>query len=262
MLNEILGMYFGDKKRRYQEMRIAWIDIAIAECYSLDVVNNMQKQEIIMKRYAIFDMDGTLIDSIGRWGEVCRACLAEWNVVSDARYLAAETGPMTFADAVAFLIKTYALPVSAEECEKMLKKASEQMYFGPIPEKDGIRNYLTELKRYGVQMCVVSATPKYLVDACLECIGLLTCFDFTLSCEEVGAGKENPAAFLKAAERFGAKPEEIAVFDDSYGPLLTAKKAGFYTVAVYDAYASRWNDSVALADRVVMDWNEAKKEAR
>ena len=212
-----------------------------------------------MKRYAIFDMDGTLIDSIGRWGEVCRVCLAEWNVVSDARYLAAETGPMTFADAAAFLIKTYALPVPTEEFEKMLKKASEQMYFGPIPEKDGIRNYLTELKKCGVQMCVVSATPKYLVEACLERIGLLTFFDFILSCEEVGVGKESPAAFLKAAERLDAKPEEIAVFDDSYGPLLTAKKAGFYTVAVYDAYASRWNYSAALADRAITDWNEARK---
>ena len=80
---------------------------------------------------------------------------------------------------------------------------------------------------------------------------------FILSSEEVGQGKSDPAVYLYAAKRLGADPSEIAVYEDSLTALKTAKKAGFYTVAVYDQSAAQdWEKARELADAAVSDWRD------
>lgn len=110
-------------------------------------------------------------------------------------------------------------------------------------------------------MCVASATVERLVEACLGRLGVADCFEFLLSCDTVGAGKDRPDVFLAAAERFGAKPEEIASYEDSIFAVETAAKAGFYTVGVYDHNgADSWDALQALADETITDWFHAAAE--
>lgn len=83
-------------------------------------------------------------------------------------------------------------------------------------------------------MCVASVTAEYLIKACLERLGVLDCFDFILSCENMDTGKNSPQIYMEAAERFRAAPAEIAVYEDALYAIETAKKANFFVVAVPD----------------------------
>ena len=107
-------------------------------------------------------------------------------------------------------------------------------------------------------MCVASATAPELMESCLLRLGAARYFDFLLSCEEVGAGKHRPDVFWKAAERLGAPPCGIAVYEDALFAAKTAAAAGFYTVAVYDDSGKEdWDELTALADESILDWSVA-----
>lgn len=107
-------------------------------------------------------------------------------------------------------------------------------------------------------MCIVTATPRHLVEVCLSRLNLTSYFDFLLSCDEVGAGKDHPDAFYEAAHRLGSAPSEIAVFEDSLQAAKTAKQAGFYTIGVYDESGYEfWSDLSLVADKTIKDWTEA-----
>ena len=85
--------------------------------------------------------------------------------------------------------------------------------------------------------------------------GVADCFDFWLSCETVGVGKHRSDVYDAAAARMGAKPGEIAVYEDALYAARTAKAAGYYLVAVYDpSAAAHWDELCALADETITHW--------
>ena len=131
----------------------------------------------------------------------------------------------------------------------------KELYQNVILEKPGVRAYLERLRNEGVRMCVVSSTPEPLIRICLERLGLMPFFSFILSCETVGKGKEEPDAYFAAATRLGAAPSDTAVYEDSPTALMTAKRAGFYAVAVYDeSSADQWTETSRNADAIISDW--------
>ncbi|MBQ9189937.1 MAG: HAD family phosphatase [Clostridia bacterium] len=210
-------------------------------------------------RYAIFDLDGTLVDSMGYWGEVCRDLLRQYGVEEDAQLLTERTAMMTAAEAAAWLVEAYRLPAETADILEKTDRLLCRLYREVVPAKPGVAAYLKRLQARGVTMCVASASPAGDIRDCLARLGLLSYFSFILSCDEVGAGKASPAVYREAARRFGVPPERVAVFEDSLTPLRTAKAAGFYPVAVYDRYArSTWEIAKALAAEAVPDWRTAE----
>ena len=128
----------------------------------------------------------------------------------------------------------------------------EMHYRKDVPLKDGVAEYLKSLAERGVRMCVASATAEPLMQACLKRLGVLECFDFLLSCETVGAGKNRPDVYFAAAQRLGCRPEEAAVYEDALYAAKTAKQAGFYVVGIYDETAGRhWQELSQLADETI-----------
>ena len=118
--------------------------------------------------------------------------------------------------------------------------------------KKGVKQYLERLNAGGVRMCVASATAERLAESCLRRLGIRDYFQFLLSCETVGTGKSSPEVYITAAARLGSRPEETAVYEDTPGPLKTAKKAGFHTVAVFDgASAAFWESMKEAADEAL-----------
>jgi HAD superfamily hydrolase (TIGR01509 family) len=88
-------------------------------------------------------------------------------------------------------------------------------------------------------------------------LGIRDCFSFVLSCETIGVGKSRPDIYYAAADRFGASPEETAVYEDALYAAETAKKAGFYLVGVFDESASKnWKTIEKLADEIILNWEE------
>ena len=206
------------------------------------------------KKYAIFDMDGTLVDSMGYWDELAVEYLHSQGVTSVPDELLQRTAPLPMAETLALFIREYGLDDTPERAQRALQVIMENHYRHDIRLKPGVKAHLAALAERGVAMCVVSATPERLMQLCLERLGIRRYFQFVLSCESVGAGKDRPDIYHAAAKRLGApSPAETAVYEDSNVAARTAKAAGYYTVGVYDACeADRWEELAALADETVV----------
>lgn len=206
------------------------------------------------KKIAIFDMDGTLIDSMTFWKNLASEYLTAKGVTQIPEDILEQIKPMTISESAALFQQEFDLSGNPEaEMNAMM----DAHYRNDIPLKTGVREYFQTLQSRGVQMCVASATAEHLMEACLKRLEVRDCFEFLLSCETVGAGKRSPLVYLESAKRLNAAPAEIAVFEDALYAVQTAKDAGYYVVGVYDDSAAKnWQTIEYVADEVILNWEE------
>lgn len=210
------------------------------------------------KRFAIFDMDGTLVDSMVFWERLGREYLASKGITEGIEPVLEQIIPMTMSESSALFIEVFGIPGTPESVAAEMNAIMDKHYRTDIPLKAGVGEYLAQLSQKGVVMCVASSTAQELMAACLFRLGVADQFAFLLSCEEVGAGKSQPDVYLESARRLGAKPHEIAVYEDALYAARTAKDAGFYTVAVFDdSEKDHWEELAAIAHESVFDWGKA-----
>ena len=210
------------------------------------------------KRFAIFDMDGTLVDSMVYWKRLATEFLESKGVLEISPTVLERIKPMTMTDSAALFIKECELSGTDESVAEEMNAMMDEHYRRDIPLKPGVTVYLEALQRKGVAMCVASATAEELMDACLSRLGVAHYFSFLLSCETVGIGKNRPDVYWESAKRLGAESAEIAVYEDALYAAETAKNAGFYTVAVRDdSNQPHWENLTALADEAILDWQTA-----
>lgn len=207
------------------------------------------------KKFAIFDMDGTLVDSMRYWRNLGREYLESKGVREDLTELLEIIRPMTMTESADLFVRTFGLDGTAQSVADEMNEMIKEHYRQDIPRKAGVKKYLEALSEKGVTMCVASATAEELMQACLSRLEIADKFSFLLSCEEVGTGKNRPDVFHAAAKKLGVAPADIAVYEDAFYAVETAKKAGFYVVGVYDDSAASWWEEISLmADETILDW--------
>lgn len=210
--------------------------------------------------FAIFDMDGTLVDSMGYWVSLSREFLEKQGVQGDLEPILQRIKPLTMLESAALFIEELGVQGTPESIRGEMAQIMEQHYREDIALKPGVLDYLDALRDKGVKMGLASATPPHMIRICLDRLGIADRFAFLLSCDEIGTGKRNPAVFLEAAKRLGAKPEEIAVYEDAIYAVETAHKAGFYTVGIQDINSiGQWEEICQIADATITDWAQAAK---
>ena len=209
------------------------------------------------KRFCIFDMDGTLVDSMPIWKSLSRDYLQARGRHPTQAQLDA-MGPMTMLQGAAFLMDTFGVEGPPDRIIQEMHAVMEAHYRADIPLKPGVGAYLERLREEGAKLCVATATAEPLARACLERLEVAGYFDFILSCETVGAGKTKPDVYLEAARRLGASPADTAVFEDALYAAQTAREAGFYVVGIPEAaYQDDWPALEELADETILDWRKA-----
>ena len=207
------------------------------------------------KKYAIFDMDGTLIDSMAFWKNLATEYLTSKGILQIPADILEQIKPMTMSESAALFRREFGL---TGDVEAQMNEMMEDHYRNDIPLKPGVWEYLENLHRQGVRMCVASATAEHLMESCLTRLGVRQYFEFLLSCETVGAGKRSPLVYQEAARRLGAVPGQIAVYEDALYAVQTAKAAGFHVVGVYDdSAADSWQAIEQESDEVILNWEEA-----
>lgn len=207
--------------------------------------------------WVIFDMDGTLIDSMHYWRDIGREYLERKGVPGDHEELLERVQRMTMLESATCFKEEFDLPGTPQLIEAEMEDMIASHYLTDIPLKPHAEEYLRMLREEDIWLCVATATPEPLARACLERLGVADCFAFILSCDEVNASKERPDIFLECAWRLGAEPEDIAVFEDAYYAARTAKAVGFYVVGVYDPDNDRhWKDMERICDETIMSWDE------
>ena len=207
------------------------------------------------KRYCIFDMDGTLVNSMGIWKNLEREFLISKGVTANVDEALSEIQHLSIPAAMEYFIGRFGFSGTPESLTEELDALMAAHYASDVEIKPGAREYLEQLKQKGAKMCIASATSTQLATICLRRLGLLDYFDFLLSCVDVNSSKDKPDVFLEAARRLGGSPSETAVFEDSLVAATSAKSAGFYVVGIYDQHtAHNWAGISALADELIADW--------
>ena len=185
-----------------------------------------------MIKAVIFDMDGTLLDSMPAWNHSSQICLAPYGVTvtrEDIRSLEGKTQLQFltyFAEKYPQIGKTG--PELMEEFDALMEKRYREI---AVP-RPGIFALLDHYKAKGIPMCVASLTDRRHCEKALAYHGLLPYFSFMLTAHEVGRSKRHPDIYLQSAEKLGCAPEDILVFEDAPYAAETAKKAGFQVCGV------------------------------
>lgn len=214
-----------------------------------------------MIKGVIFDVDGTLLDSMEIWMDAGARYLRRIGVepeekLSDILY------PMTMAEGAEYVKEHYQLAVALDEIIKGVLDTVRDFYFYEAPVKPGVKDLLFWLEERKIPMAAATASDKEHIKAAFERLGLGRYFGRIFTCSEVGAGKRHPLIYERAAEYLEARPEEILVFEDALYALTTAKNAGFHTVGVYDRFsegeqeAIRRQADIYLKDLTDLKWKE------
>lgn len=182
---------------------------------------------------AVFDVDGTLLDSMPMWMHLGERYLLKKNITPEEN-LGEKLFPMTMEEGAWYLIDTYHLQDCAEIVIRDTIEIAKDFYVDEVQLKTGALELLNFLSEHNVSCSIATTADKELVESAFLRLGIMKYFRGIFTCSEVGAGKEEPLVYLKAAEILEALPKEVLVFEDSLHGIETAKKAGFKTIGIYD----------------------------
>lgn len=198
-------------------------------------------------RGAIFDVDGTLLDSMPIWDTIGEDYLR--SIGYEPREDLNEVFKnMSMRQAARYYQTAYGVTLGVGEIVDGVNAMLERYYRYEAPLKPGAAALLVRLRENGVKLCIATATDRYLVEAALERCGVRSYFGKIFTCSEVGHGKDEPDIFEAALRFLGTKREETIVFDDALYAIRTAKEAGFPVAAVYDKYEKDQAEVRRLAD--------------
>ena len=206
-------------------------------------------------RGAIFDMDGTLLDSMQVWENAGEDYLRTLGCVPEEG-VGERMRRMSLQQAALYCRERYALPLSVEEIMAGVNGRVERFYRQEARLKPGALDFLRTLSQRGVRMCLATATDLHLVEAALDRCGVRTYFSALFTCTQVGSGKDEPHIYRAALRHLGTGRADTLVFEDALYAARTAKGDGFVTVGVADAYEKSEGELERLSDCFLRDFRE------
>ena len=197
-------------------------------------------------KYALFDMDGTLTDTMHFWSNIpARLLAAEGLTLAPKEEKKLST--LGIVDGIKYIHSLHLSERSDHFGYEDVVRILTPSYEGSPVAKQGVHDLLAELNAKGVRMGVATLTPSHLARACLVRVGLIDYFDFILGGEDYPEGKSGPRIFLDAAKNFGCAPAEMHLFEDSLYSIKTARELGISVVGVYDDHQKEEKDAVIAA---------------
>lgn len=211
------------------------------------------------KKGAIFDLDGTLLDSMWVWERVDAEFLAKRGFTVPEDY--GETiSPLGFFAAAEYTIQRFGLTETPEDILNEWNAMAIREYSEEIQLKPGAGKLLERLKRDGIRLAVATASHEELFVPALKKNGILELFDAVVTVQEVKRGKGFPDIYERAAGKLALAPAECVVYEDIYAGIAGAKDGGFQAVGVYDAFSARDEAKIReRADYYIRDYAELEK---
>ena len=205
---------------------------------------------------AVFDVDGTILDSMEVWGKATNRFYNEHNLIlSDDE--ASLFQSMTLEESIPYIIKTHNLNMTSGEVEKILKSFIVHSYKYEIPAKPYVIEYIKKIHKDGIKIAIATSGYPEFCKSAFERLGISDCISAYALSSEVGVNKSNPDVYLLAASRINKSPEKCIVFEDIAAGIRGAKKGGFTTCAVADKSNISETDILKIeADIYISSWKE------
>ena len=209
---------------------------------------------------AVFDADGTLLDTMQVWHSLGELYLRSRGITPEEG-LSAKIWPLSYEQGCEYIREHYCLKESVSEIQRGISGMIEGFYRNEAALKPGVRDFLEELRRRNIHMVIATSGDRELLNAALIRNGIAGYFDAVFTCTDLHTDKHHPEIFTACAESLRLTPENIAVFEDSLFAIETAKSAGFRVFGVYDASSIHVKQSIIdTAEYYIDDWRNVFNE--
>ncbi len=209
-------------------------------------------------RAFIFDLDGTLVDSMWMWKAIDIEFLGRYGYECPDDLQRAIEG-MSFTETAAYFIRRFDLPLTMDEIKGIWTEMSIDKYRCEVPVKPGVMRLLRYAEEHGIRCGIATSNGSDMVEAVLDSQGIKPYFQVVATACEVKEGKPSPDIYLKVAESLGVSPEECLVFEDVPAGATAGKRAGMTVCGVADADADARNlreEMLRLTDFFIEDFRQ------
>lgn len=219
--------------------------------------NQDMKNEIFKGMEAvIFDLDGTLVDSMWMWRQIDIEYLGRFGIPLP-EHLQADIEGMSFSETAEYFKKRFSIPHPVEQMKEDWNRMAWDKYMNEVPLKPGVREFLKKCRELGLKLGIATSNSRELVENIAKVHNLRDYFSCILTGCDAKKGKPAPDIYLLVAEQLGVKPECCLVFEDIIPGIAAGKAAGMKVCAVEDAYSQGvWEEKCRLADFYVKDYRE------
>lgn len=205
---------------------------------------------------AIFDLDGTLIDSMWVWSKIDYDYLSMRGIPVPLD-LKDNIAHLSFDDTARYFKDRFNLNESLEEIKRQWNDMALHEYTHSIILKDDARDFLCFLKSLGIKIGLATSNSRFLLEKVLRKNGIYEYFDVITTTDEVSRGKNFPDIYLLTAEKLGVNPKACIVFEDILPAIIGAKAAGMTVVGVHDlASEHQIEDICKIADLYIRKYSQ------
>lgn len=209
----------------------------------------------------IFDIDGTLMDSMRVWTDIDDIFLEKYCLEEPEGFHEGMEGKSYSETAQYFLDLFPTLPHTREELEQEWHEMAYEFYAKKLTLKPGAYEFIKEMHEKGIKLGIATSNSRDLAEAGLSNNGVFEYMDSFWTACEAKAGKPNPAVYLCVARELGVEPSNCLVFEDVPMGILAGKNAGMKVCAVDDAFsASQEKKKRELADYYIKDYHDIKNK--
>ncbi len=202
----------------------------------------------------IFDMDGSLVDSMWIWKQIDIDYLGRFGHKLPET-LQSEIEGMSFLETAIYMKKRFNIPQEIEEMIADWNHMAWDKYENEVFLKPGVAEFLKECQKRGIKLGIASSNSRELVENVIRSRGLQDVFGYIMTGSDNVKGKPAPDIYLRAAEGLGVKPEFCLVFEDIVQGILAGKSAGMRVCAVEDLYSVHQREEKRkLADYYIEDY--------
>ncbi|MBO5303567.1 MAG: HAD family phosphatase [Lachnospiraceae bacterium] len=204
----------------------------------------------------IFDLDGTLVDSMGIWRDIDIEFLSQRNIAFEED-LQENIEGMSFTETAVYFKEHFKLTESIEELKTIWNQMAEHKYRYEIQPKPGALQYLAYLKKKGIKMGIASSNSPELIAAVNDAYHLDTYISCIVTACSVNKGKPAPDVYLEAARQLEVLPENCLVFEDIVKGIEAGKNAGMKVCAIEDSYSAHQRDEKRkISDYYIQSYEE------
>ncbi|GAA0753793.1 HAD family phosphatase [Clostridium sartagoforme] len=204
----------------------------------------------------IFDLDGTLIDSMNIWAKIDEEYLGNFGLTVPEK-LQEEITHLTLTETALYFKENFNIENKIEDIISTWHDMAFYHYSNTIKLKDGVIPYLKSLKDMNIKIALATSNSVPLLEATLKNNGIYDYFDAITTTEEVKKSKDNPDIYLLSAKKLNVSPERCLVFEDIVQAVNGAKLAGMKVYSVYDESSkSQKEELIRLSDKYILTFNE------